>query len=193
MRVQERRRRRMITSSRLLAIVGMLLLALMLSVCANATVVATFSDHLLGAGTIKDLLLNCNVDYDNGIYTYNYSLQYLTGTNTVTNMSVEDPDDVSYTEAWNSGNFINPTYNPEAWAYEVMWHDGTLTQGSTRLFSYKSVYGYREIPVSAYVSGGDTADGRTLGMSSSVPEPSSFAGLALAGFAAVPMLRRRRK
>ncbi|MDO8588126.1 MAG: PEP-CTERM sorting domain-containing protein [Armatimonadota bacterium] len=174
-------------------VVGALLVALALSICANAATVASRSDHLIGYGTVNDLLLNVVVDYDAGIYTYNYSLQYLTGSDTVHLFSVENESDVAYTNAWNSGDFLNPAYDPDAYAYEVLWQNGNLLSGSTRQFSYKSVYGWREIPVTAYASsGGDSADGFTYGMTTNVPEPSSLAGLALAAFA-LPALRRRRK
>jgi hypothetical protein len=187
----------MITLSRLFkaaTVTSLLVLVFALSISANATTVATHEDHLIGYASVNDLLLNCVVDYNAGMYTYNYTLQYLTGTNNVRLVSVEDPDDVAYTNASNNGNFVNPSYNPDAFAYEVLWQNGTLQPGQVRSFSYKSVYGFREIPVSAYVStGGDSADGYTLGMTTAVPEPSSLAGLALSAFAIAPVLRRRRK
>jgi len=175
-------------------IAGVVLFTLVLAMSANATIVASRTDHLIGYGTVNDVLLNCTVDLDAGIYTYSYQLQYLTGSGTVNLFNVENPDDAAYTNAWNSGDFWNHLFVDLDDAYSVQWDNGTFVAGQTRNFSYKSIYGYREIPVYAYVGAGDIADGETYGMSgAAVPEPSSLAGLALAGFAMIPALRRRRK
>lgn len=181
---------------KVVAIAGVIVLTLALAVSANAVIVKTQQDHLVGTGLVQDIMVNCAIDLDNGVYTYSYSLQYLTGngTGTINLFNVEDPDDVAYTDAWNSGNFLNSVYNASEGAYSVQWDHGAFTPGTTRTFSYKSIYGWRDINVYAYVAGGGIAEGSTLGMSgSAVPEPSSLAGLAMAGFAVIPVLRRRRK
>ena len=164
------------------------LAALLLSASAYAY---TQTDYLLGElGTFK-LISSANVV--SGEWLYSYDLTYQTGGPEVYVFSVGNPMQVAFWEAENTDEFFDPPYDPE-WA-EVKWVDGWMEVGDTVTFSYKSANMPNfDIPVDCYaMDGGMIASGSTIGMSEVIPEPSAFAGVAMAIVGLAPMLFRRRR
>lgn len=168
------------------------LLALTVCAGAHASFVLDRNTELVGYDTLQHLSLYSLVTVDAGIYTYSYDLRYDAGTVASAEVfSVANWEDLGFYGAANGKDFQNPAYSPGD--LEIKWIDGHITMGETVHFSYQSVYAPSEIEVYAYaVDGGAAAEGSALGMTTAVPEPSSLAGLALAAFGVVPLLRRRK-
>ena len=130
---------------------------------------------------------------------------YLIGVSDVHIFGLENPNASEFFGAANvpdpdaGKHFTDPTYSVLLPSANVEWIDGNLKAPvlgviDTRTFSYKSYFAPMVIPVYAYViDGGDSAEGETLGMGATVPEPSSLAALLFGAVGLVPLVMRRRK
>ncbi len=144
-------------------------------------------------GSLGVLDLATDVTFDGSIWTYTYTLTFTTpsGSNYVHSFAVDNIGQYPFTNASNTGNFTNPTYDPNAWS--VDWILGNMTPGQTVVFSYQSQHAPDVITVWATAGNSGTyASGMTLGMGAEIPEPGTI--LALGGMlaAAAGMWRRRR-
>ena len=171
-------------------IVSLLALAtLLLCVSADA-----FTRTTTLTGDLGTLKLIADASKSGSEWLYSYELTFQTGVEEVYKFSVGNPMQVAFTEAANTDEFIDPEYAP-SWI-EVQWYDGWMEVGDTVTFSYKSDnMPNLDIPVDCYAADlGKTASGKTIGMSELIPEPSTFAGIAMAIFGLAPtILIRRRK
>ena len=162
---------------------------------ATPVVVRDQTDPLNGLyDDVKLLSVHTVVTLDAGVYTYKYTVDYLQGTAAVHIFSVDNPNSSYYDHPDTDSGFALPTYVP----YEMIQY-GTnngpyFAQGQTRWFSYTSQSGPQDIFVYAYVmDGGSYAEGWTVGMGQSIPEPGTFAVLAFGLIGVVPRFVRRRK
>jgi len=186
----------------LLAAAALLMLALCVS--ASAVQVAHDEGYLTGdLATGTGLACNAVVDLEGGIYTYTYTLIFNQGlvnplTGLVGAIHIFDIQNINGSEFLSATNtlgtgthFTNPTPGSPDW---LEWVSGEIKVGQTRTFSYTSTYAPMEITVWTYViNGGTSADGKTLGMSDTIPEPSSLAAFLFGVAGLVPMVIRRRK
>lgn len=185
---------------RALRLLGLVVaLSLIFAVAASAAWVELRNKTGVLTGDLGTLTLFSKVEQDGSLYRYSYNLTYDVGAggNVVTRaFAVENPDDLSYSNADNSKDFINPTYVDEEDAYEMKWYGGTLGVGQYADFSYTSIYAPRDIDVFAYGEGDvDFAWGENvaIGQAMPIPEPSSLAGIALAVAGFAPKILRRRR
>jgi hypothetical protein len=161
---------------------------LALAVAASAeTQPSTLSGPL---GTF-DLL--AEVSQSGSLWTYTYTLTYVSGGPETETFSVGNPLTVAYSNALNTSDFTNPSYSP-VWT-EVKWTNGWMLVGDSVTFSFQSQNRPMfDMPVDCYAAdGGKIAWGTTIGMSEIIPEPSSFAGLAIAVFGLAPKLLKKRR
>jgi len=170
-------------------IVSVLALAtLLLCVSADA-----YTRETTLTGTLGTLRLIADASKVGSEWLYSYELYYQTGSVELYTFSVGNPMQVAYTNAENTDDFTNPGYNP-IWE-EVKWWDGWMEVGDTVTFSYKSYnMPNLDIDVDCYAQdGGKIAWGKTIGMSELIPEPSTFAGVAIAILGLAPTLLRKRR
>jgi hypothetical protein len=162
-----------------------------LAVAAFPALAVHMDSQLTGDLGVLDLATD--VTFGGSIWTYTYQLTFTTavGSNYVHSFAVDNIGQYLFTNASNTGNFTNPTYDPNAWS--VDWILGTMTPGQTVTFSYQSQHAPDVITVWATVGdSGAYASGLTLGMGAEIPEPGTI--LALSGmFAAAAGLWRRRR
>ncbi|HPP74504.1 MAG TPA: PEP-CTERM sorting domain-containing protein [Armatimonadota bacterium] len=172
---------------------NVLLIAFLCIAIAVPALADIHKDTIL-TGTIGTLNLSADASWTGTVWHYTYTLTYTSSTvgGIIKTFQVENPGQLAFTNAANSGTFLNPIYDPQA--YSIDWLSGYFTPGQTITFSYDSEYQPEVIPVYALtVDSGQSAGGMTIGMSNAViPEPGSILTLAgmLAGVSAI--WRRRR-
>lgn len=174
------------------------LLVLALCISASASVVASWTSHLIGTGDINDITCNATVTKGvDSVYTYAYELVYTTGSAAVHTYKIQNPNAASFYNATNTssdtaGHFTDPAAGSDGWVY---WTGGFINVGDTRTFSYQSVYApMTDIQAwGVVIDGGTAATGKTLAMGASTPEPSSLAALLLGAVGLVPVMIKRRK
>jgi hypothetical protein len=186
----------MLKSIKTAAALGLVLL-LMLCVCASASIVDQKTSTLTGNGNVKQLTCNAVVTLDAGVYTYSYTLTYDIGPDAVHIYKIQNPNCCAYFNAANMPNdaskFTNPADGNSNW---VGWLNGQFVVGTTRTFSYQSLYApiVRDLEVYHYaVDGGSAAIGKTLGMRDAIPEPSSLIALMFGVVGTVSVVARRRR
>jgi len=182
------------TVPRKLTLVMVALLMLALCVSASAGVVRTKTSYLTGNMVIGTKGLKCDAVVSKGldnVFTYEYTLTYTAGVASIHTYKVQNPNTRPYTNAANTDAFTNP---PDGSATFVQWLSGAMPVGDVRTFSYKSIYAPMELDVYTIAADtGTSALGKTLGMSGTIPEPSSLAALLFGAVGLVPLVMRRRK
>ncbi len=194
----------MVTTRRVfpaLGLIGFVVVLIALSCSLSfANVIASKTTQLLGSGAVGDIQVYSQVDeVPDGsafLYTYTYTLTYLSGTATAHDFGIDNPNDSAFFNASNTptsgGHFVDPVYVAGSYDF-IEWNTGgSLPVNGTDTFSYQSLYKPQDVDVYAFMmDGGSTAQGEVIGMSDVIPEPSALAALALGILAVAPKLVRR--
>ena len=184
-------------SSKKMAWVSLLVIAAVaLSLPAGAALYLEDFGAMTGKLAVKHIGVHAVVDLTGGIYTYTYDLTYDTGTASVQIYKVKNPNGAAFFAVSNvplgePNVFTNPAPGSTAW---VIWDEGILAVGTSRTFSYQSYYQPmldKEVFCQA-VDGASTATGKTIGMSSMIPEPGSILAISVGIIGLIPVVRRRR-
>jgi len=175
--------------------IGVLLVAVTACVSAASVEVRNQTDTLWGDNNdVKRVDVHTVVTLDASIYTYTYTLTYTQGTQAIHIYGVDNPNNVLFSAPATNSGFVLPVYAPYSL---IQWGDDTgpsIAEGETKWFSYQSSNAPQDIKVYAYVvDGGSYAEGEVPGMGALIPEPGSFAALAIGLLGVSQRLWRRRK
>ncbi len=173
--------------------IGVLLVAV--TACAWASEVRNQTDILSGLNNdVKEVSVHTVVTLGVSIFTYTYTLTYTQGTAAIHIYSVDNPNNVLFSAPATNSGFVLPVYAPYSM---IQWGDNSgpfISQGETKWFSYESNHAPQDINVYAYaMDGGAYAEGSVPGMGATIPEPGSFAALAIGLLGVSQRLWRRRK
>jgi len=165
--------------------INLIICAALLALAIGAPVLADAYDSTL-SGLLGNAPVHAEATYADGLWTYTYTVTITGVTSNVTGFSVGNLPVYSFSDATSNKSFTMPTFNGSD---SILWTGGSISANDGPVtFSFKSVYKPGIVNCTLWGSPLPSG-GQTLGM---VPEPGTFAGLAVACMGMAGTLIRRR-